>query len=104
MTSMRLKYQNHLNNSELINQHLREEWAKRVLMYIPKNRVVYNNMDHGMEVSHSRNTLIFDSQFECGNLDIAVKCKSREYDLYIRPDTNTTGNFQWFYFKVINTI
>ncbi len=43
--------------------------------------------------------LSFDSTFECGNLDRAVMVSEKEYDLYMRPDTNTRGHHQWFYFK-----
>ena len=25
---------------------------------------------------------------------------SNEYDIYMRPDTNSKGHHQWFYFKV----
>lgn len=97
------KYLGLLRGSELINQQIREEWCQGLLMYIPRNRIVMNNLEERREVGFSKNTLIFDSQFECGNLDLAVKVKLYEYDLYLRPDTNTTGNFQWFYFKVLNT-
>uniref|UniRef100_A0AC35U7C4 ZP domain-containing protein n=1 Tax=Rhabditophanes sp. KR3021 TaxID=114890 RepID=A0AC35U7C4_9BILA len=46
--------------------------------------------------------LIFDANFECGNLgrvDIINKC---EYDLFIRPDTCNANYRVWFYFKVWN--
>lgn len=44
--------------------------------------------------------LSFDSMFESGNLDRVVMVSPHEYDLYMRPDTNTRGHHQWFYFKV----
>jgi hypothetical protein len=44
--------------------------------------------------------LIFDSNFESGNLDMVLKKKDLEYDLYMRVDTNTRGHHQWFYFSV----
>lgn len=34
----------------------------------------------------------------------AVKMSDTEYHLFIRPDTNTEGHTQWFYFKVANMI
>ena len=38
--------------------------------------------------------LIFDGNFEGGNLDLVFKCgKTGDYDLFLRPDTNTTGYF-----------
>jgi len=42
----------------------------------------------------------FDSCFESGNLDVVVRVKEREYDLYMRSDSNTYGHRQWFYFSV----
>jgi len=36
--------------------------------------------------------LIFDSLFECGNLDMAFQVKDQEYDLYMRVDSNTRGH------------
>ena len=46
--------------------------------------------------------LIFDSNFESGNLDLVLKKKEGEYDLFMRVDTNTKGHHQWFYFSVVN--
>lgn len=43
--------------------------------------------------------LTFDSNFECGNLDMVLKPKPYEYDLVMRADTNTKGHHQWFYFS-----
>lgn len=48
-------------------------------------------------------TLIFESRFESGNLRRAVQVYEYEYDLILRPDTNTKGNTQWYYFSVSNT-
>ncbi len=45
---------------------------------------------------------IFDSFFEAGNLDLAVKVKDNEYDLYMRTDSNARGHHQWFFFSVQN--
>ena len=36
--------------------------------------------------------LLFDSNFESGNLDMVIKTKEDEYDLYMRVDTNTKGH------------
>lgn len=51
------------------------------------------------DVEHS---LLFDSMFESGNLDMVVKRGEYEYDLYMRVDTNTKGHHQWFYFSAEN--
>ena len=44
--------------------------------------------------------LRFDSMFESGNLDMVIKTKEWEYDLYMRVDTNSRGHNQWFYFSI----
>ena len=49
-------------------------------------------------------TLQFDSNFEGGNLDVVVRTKENEYDLYIRADSNARGHNQWFYFAAGNTV
>lgn len=36
--------------------------------------------------------LIFDSNFESGNLDMVIKIRELEYDLYMWVDTNTRGH------------
>ena len=48
-------------------------------------------------------TLIFESRFESGNLDLAIKLSDTEYNLVLQNDSVTNGNTQWFYFKVSNT-
>ena len=48
-------------------------------------------------------TLIFESRFESGNLDLALKVSNNEYNLILKNDTLTNGNTLWFYFKVSNT-
>ena len=45
--------------------------------------------------------LKFDAMFESGNLDRVVMVSPKEYDLYMRPDTNTRGHHQWFFFQAI---
>lgn len=48
-------------------------------------------------------TLVFESRFESGNLRRAVQVYEHEYDLILKPDVNTRGHTQWFYFSVSNT-
>jgi len=47
--------------------------------------------------------LVFDSNFESGNLDKVSIGSLNEYNLFLRADTNTRGHCQWFYFAVTNT-
>ncbi len=55
-------------------------------------------------LSNVQNKLLFDSRFESGNLDCAIKVAEFEYDLFMRVDTNTKGHTNWYYFKVKNAI
>ncbi|XP_054027674.1 cytosolic carboxypeptidase 2 [Dryobates pubescens] len=48
-------------------------------------------------------TLLFESRFESGNLQEAIKVGPYEYLLRLRPDLYTTKHTQWFYFRVQNT-
>ena len=53
-----------------------------------------------------RKSLVFDSDFESGNLDIAALTnfnRNDEYDLLIRLDSNSRTHQQWFYFSVDST-
>ena len=45
-------------------------------------------------------TLVFESRFESGNLNLAVKVNENEYNLILQNDINTKGHTQWYYFKV----
>ena len=45
---------------------------------------------------------IFNSAFESGNLDCAIKIKSNQFDLFLRVDSNTRGHTSWYYFSIKN--
>lgn len=49
---------------------------------------------------NERNNILFNSDFESGNLRMAIKHADNEYDLVLRPETNSTRTFQWFYFSI----
>ena len=44
--------------------------------------------------------LKFESRFESGNLSMAAKVSENEFNLLLQNDVNTTGNTQWFFFRV----
>ncbi|XP_050812674.1 cytosolic carboxypeptidase 2 isoform X4 [Gopherus flavomarginatus] len=48
-------------------------------------------------------TLLFESRFESGNLQKAVRVGPYEYELTLRMDLYTSKHTQWFYFRVRNT-
>ena len=45
-------------------------------------------------------TALFESRFESGNLKRATQIGPLEYELLLKPDLNTSGYMQWFYFSV----
>jgi len=47
--------------------------------------------------------LVFDADFECGNLGKAEAVSKYEYEIHVRPDTRNQRQRIWFYFKVRNT-
>ncbi|XP_071974769.1 cytosolic carboxypeptidase 2 isoform X4 [Engystomops pustulosus] len=51
----------------------------------------------------NNNDLQFESRFESGNLQKAVKVGAYEYELTLRTDLYTSKHTQWFYFRVKNT-
>lgn len=46
---------------------------------------------------------MFESRFESGNLRRAIQVYEFEYDLILKPDFNTKGFTQWYYFRLQNT-
>ena len=44
----------------------------------------------------------FDADFESANLDQVRQRGLSTFDLFMRNDTNSTGNLQWFYFRMKN--
>eukprot|EP00347_Sterkiella_histriomuscorum_P015717 403355948 len=44
--------------------------------------------------------LIFDSNFESGNLDFVGKVSENEFDLLMRLDTNSRSHQCWYYFSI----
>jgi len=50
---------------------------------------------NGMKPGIKEDCIVFDSQFEGGNLDTAIRVGKDEYHLYIRVDSNTKGHTHW---------
>jgi len=42
----------------------------------------------------------FNSIFESGNLDVVIRKNDKEYDLFMRVDSNTKGHTSWYNFEV----
>lgn len=62
-------------------------------------------INKSLQPSDEHKYIVFDSNFESGNLDLVIKVgQQNSYDLFLRPDSNTSGYFQWFYFNVKNKL
>jgi len=55
-----------------------------------------------MNPALNSSNFIFNSHFESGNLDLVIQVEENEYNLFLRPDTNTCGHMQWFNFTIKN--
>jgi hypothetical protein len=86
-------------DSSLINNNVQED------INYPFASPFFVNNEH--KPIDKNNELIFNSDFESGNLESFHKYSYCEYDLYIRPDpsanNNKRGHRVWFYFQVKNT-
>eukprot|EP00644_Phytophthora_capsici_P004248 jgi/Phyca11/109822/e_gw1.17.720.1 len=58
--------------------------------------------EKSMAFSDLTTSLTFDSNFESGNLERAIRIGTYEYDLVLKHDFNSPGHMQWFYFAVSN--
>ena len=75
----------------------RGEWAQSIVMKQPQN-VIFSLS--GDEILVPETHFQFEANFESSNLELVIRRRFLEYELFMRPDTNTDTHFQWFYFKV----
>ena len=104
----------------ILEDSLRREAERVAHQEAAMDRVVYDCQDaspynQGIEppegeflpfytpTSSNDYTLIFESRFESGNLRRAIQVYEFEYDLILKPDYNTRGYTQWYYFRIGNT-
>jgi hypothetical protein len=82
-------------------------WSKRTVVF---------PLDSGYECSVSEvpvrseqvgsvaPALKFDSMFESGNLQKAIRVGEFSYELILQPDINTQRHTQWYYFQIANAL
>jgi hypothetical protein len=64
--------------------------------------ITLNNLNYIKEPFINSNKIIFDSNFESGNLHMSIELEELlEYDLIIRPEFGTNKVYQWFFFQFI---
>jgi hypothetical protein len=88
----------HIKNEETFGNKIDESnTPQHILDYLnePINTVL-------PDFINQKHILVFDQNFECGNLDSAYIHNCEEYNLLMKVDTNTKGNTSWFYFQVQN--
>jgi cytosolic carboxypeptidase protein 2/3 len=90
------KYESALNSNY---SHMAAYFRKFHANFKQKNSRIFRGMNPTIPAGSE---LVFDSNFESGNLDAVVRVGEAEYDLYLRIDTNTRGHLQWFNFTVKN--
>ncbi|KAH9264353.1 hypothetical protein BASA83_012179 [Batrachochytrium salamandrivorans] len=81
------------------------EHTEKMLKMTPKGTLVYDVMQDQIALDAlalNDGTLHFDSRFESGNLQMAIKTSQFEYELMVQSDINTQQgkHNQWFYFSV----
>ena len=72
-----------------------------------KGTLVYDVMNYQVaEDINPEDTLLFDSRFESGNLQLAIKISEFEYDLLLETDINSGPgkHNQWFNFSIRNMV
>lgn len=55
--------------------------------------------EYDLYVPNSESLVLFNSRFESGNLQTAIRQSENEYVLYLDADTNSQNYSQWFYFS-----
>ncbi|KAJ3318264.1 Cytosolic carboxypeptidase 1 [Boothiomyces sp. JEL0866] len=91
-----------LRRSPMTFRKVMFDQTARMFQQSPKGAIVYDVMDYSKSPKTNDGTLIFDSRFESGNLQLAIKVSQFEYDLLIESDINSVPgkHNQWFYFSV----
>jgi hypothetical protein len=57
--------------------------------------------EYDLYIPNSESVCLFNSQFESGNLEKAIRQSEFEYIVYLDADTNSQNYSQWFYFSVM---
>ena len=97
--------ENFINIKELEKEKRKNKKKNKIQEKTTENLIIENGFD-------INETIIFESRFESGNLQLAYliqKSNDNEnieqidkYQLFLHNDTNTTGYTQWFFFRVKN--
>ena len=92
-----MKYR--VDGRKMVESHMVQEKLRGNSYY--RSGLFYRAFE-GMNPYLGEGEWLFNSLFESGNLDCAIKVGEAEFDLFLRVDSNTKGHTQWFYFSVKN--
>lgn len=76
---------------------------RKIYEFLPpfKKRKVHDKF-RDLRIPNTENIIFFNSEFECGNLQRAVRVSDFEYNLYLEYDKNSRNYTQWYYFSCRN--
>eukprot|EP00347_Sterkiella_histriomuscorum_P011037 403373989 len=84
-------------NVQLENCSKHEAKIFQKLPTFPKRKVL--NPEYDLYVPDSESVILFNSRFDSGNLQQAIRQTEQEYVLYLDFDTNSQSHSQWYYFS-----
>ena len=88
---------NSLNSSELIDPLNNPDLPSDILNYY--NSSLETKLPEEVD---QRRVLIFDSNFECGNMSQVCITGPNKYNIFLNDDTNSRNYCHWFYFAATN--
>ncbi|KAJ3193514.1 Cytosolic carboxypeptidase 1, partial [Entophlyctis luteolus] len=95
-------------SSNLMRKTVYEQTSRILQPGMYSDIVVYDIMDDKVAKAwqNAQDILQFESRFESGNLQMAIKVQQVEYDLLLQSDIGSKPgrHNQWFYFSVTNMI
>lgn len=80
------------------------ERVKNVQYVLVKSKVDQNDTDKNCSYKQRLGDLIFNANFEAGNLGYVEQVDEYEYDLMVRPDVANPRHRLWFNFTVANQL
>ena len=90
--SYKFKFPPNMNVIEAMQNDMKKSRQQEDRPFIGMNRIITNLSPSIDPEIFKKPSLIFDSLYECGNLDMVFQIKENEYDLYMRVDSNTRGH------------
>lgn len=76
---------------------------RKIYEYLPPfNSTKVHVKTRDLLIPNTENVIHFNSEFESGNLQKAIRISDFEYNLYLEFDKNSRNYTQWYYFSCRN--